>query len=88
MQEVQGELLIDGAGAELVLPGRGDRRVHEEEDVLGGDEVGGAVGRGHHGRPPGWLKCRPGNGGANDEIIASQASLGSRTGVPRPAPET
>ncbi|CAM5577926.1 hypothetical protein SCYAM73S_06579 [Streptomyces cyaneofuscatus] len=88
VQEVQRQLLVEGARTEFALSGRGDRRIREEQDVFGGDEIGGVLGR-THGLPP----VRSADAGRGMEARTTKSSLHRQVPVvaaevPRPAPET
>ncbi|MCU7821410.1 hypothetical protein [Kitasatospora sp. DSM 101779] len=63
MQEVQREPLLGRVGVELALAGGRDGRVHEQQDVLGGDQIARRL----HGSAPVGVVGRPGNGGTNCE---------------------
>ncbi|MCK2221062.1 hypothetical protein MF672_045765 [Actinomadura sp. ATCC 31491] len=79
VQEAEGEPLLAGRAVELALPGGGDRRVGEQQQVLAADEVGvGLHGRSRDVRGP------AGEWGRELRSNALQAGSGSRTGVPRP----
>ncbi|GAA3419516.1 hypothetical protein GCM10018952_59340 [Streptosporangium vulgare] len=87
VQEVKRETLLARAGVELALAGGGDRRVHEQQDVLGGDQVRTGLDVSLDRRLRGDVAGSAGEWGHELRIIASKAGPGSRTGVPRPTPE-
>ncbi len=70
VQEVQREALLAGLGVELALAGGGDRRVDEEQDVVGCDEVAERFVGGHRCPSPRSMSRPAGEWGRELRIIA------------------